>query len=136
MAAHIRSWLEVVSDGTSGGTHVHLVVSAGNKQEFRYEIPGVTSAQWTCFAGAKAQLQLVLAGVTMKTQVEIKSDTTQLETLLTEIAAARLSSDDDDVARFTNKVTLPAVVDEIHIHATWCALRCVLNHECDCGATV
>lgn len=95
-ATHVRSWLEVVSDGHPGRTHVYLVVSAGANTEFRYEIPGVSTVSWFCHPPSNAQLQLVISNAVMKTRVEIKSDTTQLESLLTEIAAARLSRDDNE----------------------------------------
>jgi len=132
MAANFRSWIEVVSDGHAGRTHVYLVVTAGEGTEFRYEIPGVSTASWYCHAPAPAQLVLIITNAVMKTRVEIKSETTQLETLLTEIAAARLRSDDDDTVKFSHTT---GTAGRTYFHGAWCASFKTDGLDCDCGAS-
>jgi len=123
MAELFRSWVEIVSDGTSGGTHVYLAVSAGGKSEYRYEIPGVTTASWFCNPPGNAQLQLTIADASMRTRVAIDSQTSKMEELLTEIAASRLAHDGDDDS-----------MTSMYPHAAHCAT--VISRRtvrCDCG---
>lgn len=129
MAEHIKTWVELVSDGSPGGSHVYLVISAGSGTEFRYEIPGVSTASWFCHPPAKAQLQLVLTDAVMKTRTEIDSSTVKLEELMTEIVASRLAHDDDDRSMKWNQKLG---------HEAHCAI--VIGHRlddrCDCGAVL
>lgn len=85
-----------------------MVISAGGTTEFRYEVPGVSTASWFCHPPAKAQLQLVITDAVMKTRTEINSDTAKLEELLTEIAASRLAHDDDESMKLESDAPGPS----------------------------
>jgi hypothetical protein len=106
MAADSR--IELVSDGTPGGTKVVLIVHSSTGGEIRYTIPGVTEAQWSCSVPARANdmgrgravLNLRLQGVSANVSAPIDTSSTTVEDLLTEIVAGRLVRDKDDGQRF------------------------------------
>jgi hypothetical protein len=135
MAGHIKTWIEIVSDGKFGSTHAYVVISAGSDQEFRYEIPGVVEAQWAC-SNDGARVTLVLQDVKMSTRVEIDSDKVKMEDLMTEIVGSHLAHDGEDEMKYGHGWWINS--DGTTSHAPHCSVCLAAGDDfavsCDCGA--
>jgi len=139
MAGHIKTWIEIISNGESGNTHAYVVISVGQDQEFRYEIPGIIEARWECASSRhKPRVELVLVDVVMNSRVEIKSDTVKMEELMTEIVASRLTHEDDEKIRWRD-YSKPHKVSKPAKHAPHCDTMQAkaigdFRVSCNCGA--
>lgn len=95
-ATQATSWVEIVADGSDHGTEVFLVIQDKDGNEARFKIPYVAGVQWGHRdSRSSPQATLDLGHVKIRGRVAIRTNETNIEDLLTEIAATNLARDDE-----------------------------------------